>query len=135
MPRQPLPDPDLARFIAADGIDVDDDEGLGEVEEGGGGFEAVGSRGGAGEAGGGEERGHAFRVMLGGDEGEDVEEGVGEGGGCLLGWGGVAEEEGYWVRVRDVGCGGGGVDAEAEEGGGRVGGGGGGGHGGGVGLL
>lgn len=64
-------------------------------------------------------------MVLGGDEGEDVEEGVLESGARLLGWVGVAEEGGNRVRVGDVGCGGCGVDAEAEEGWGcRVGGGG-----------
>lgn len=59
--------------------------------------------------------GHAFGVVLGGDEREDIEEGVLEGGARLLGWVGVAEEGGDRVGVRDVGCGGCGVDAEAEE--------------------
>lgn len=55
-------------------------------------------------------------MVLGGDEGDDVDEGVLEGGARLLGFGGLAEEEGDGVRVGDVGCVGGVVDAEAEEG-------------------
>lgn len=122
---------DLGRAlgVAADGVDVYDDERFDEVEEGAGAFQTVGCWGGAGEAGG-REGVHAFVVVLGCDEGEDVDEGGGEGGGGLLGGGGLAEEEGDRVRVGEVGCGGGGVvDAEAEEGRGG-GGGGGGGHGG-----
>lgn len=64
-------------------------------------------------------------MVLGGYEGDDVDEGGGEDGACLLRWGGVAEEEGDGVRVGDVGCGCCVVDIEAEEGGdGGVGGGG-----------
>ena len=118
--QQLVPDARLAGVLAADGEDADDDEGFGEGEEGGGGFEAVGGGGGAGGAGGREEEGHALGVVLGGDDGEDVEEGGLEGWarlvGCVGAKGGLAEEEGHWVGVGDCGCGGGGVDAEAEEG-------------------
>ena len=55
-------------------------------------------------------------MVLGGDDGEDVEEGVLEGRARLLGWGWVAEEDRDGVSVGDVGGGGWGLDAEAEEG-------------------
>ena len=53
---------------------------------------------------------------MAGDDGEDVDEGVLEGGAGLLGWSWVAEEGGDWVSMGDVGCGGFGLDTEAEEG-------------------
>lgn len=125
-PEQLPADRGRALGVGADGVDVYDDERFDEVEEGAGGFQTVGCGGRAREAGGGEGV-HAFVVVLGCDEGEDVDEGGGEGGGGLLGGAGLAEEEGDRLRVGEVGCGGGVVDAEAEEG---RGGGGGGGHGG-----
>ena len=66
---------------------------------------------------------------MGGDDGEDVEEGLLEGGARLLGWSWVAEEGRDGVSVGYVGRGGCGLDAEAEEGWGCRGGGGGGCHG------
>ena len=115
----------------ANGVYVNDDQGFREVEERGRSFEAVGCGGGAGEAGCGEEV-HAFRVVLGGDDGDGVEEGRLEGEVCEVGLGGLAEEKRDGVRVGDVGCLGGVVDAEAEEG--RSGGGGSG-HGGTVSMV
>lgn len=70
--------------------------------------------------------GHAFGVVLGCYEGEDVDEGGCEGGAGFLGGRRVAEEEGDGVGVVEVGCGVGVVDGKAEEGGGcGIGGGGG----------
>lgn len=69
-----------------------------------GGFETVGGGFLAGGTGALGELGHAFVVMLGCDDREDVDESGGEVLGTALGGGiGLSEESGDWVGVFDVG--------------------------------
>ena len=121
--QQPRPHRRLACLGPTDGVDLDHDDGRRQVQGRHWHFEQIGGGAAAGDAGGVVHGGEAFGVVLGCDDGEDVEVEGGEGGGCALGGGGAGEGGGDGVGVLDVECCGGGVvDGEADEGGGGGGG-------------